>query len=75
MKKSIKNLKKEINYIFGEIIDEANYKQLNNPEIADESVEAISTNLLLLTRFLYQNSQRQKSGKQKSLLQTTQCRN
>jgi len=41
MGKSIKDLKKEINYIFGEIIDEVNYKQLNNPEIEDETVEAI----------------------------------
>jgi len=41
MGKSIKDLKKEINYIFGEIIDEANYKQLMKPEIGDETVEAI----------------------------------
>jgi len=38
---SIKNLKKEINYIFGEVIDEANYKQLLNPEVDNDKVEAI----------------------------------
>ncbi len=38
---SIKDLKKEINYIFGEVIDEANYKQLVNPDIETKNVEAI----------------------------------
>ncbi len=38
---SIKDLKKEINYVFGEVIDEANYKQLVNPEVDEDKVEAI----------------------------------
>jgi len=38
---SIKDLKKEINYIFGEVIDEANYKQLLNPDVDNDKVEAI----------------------------------
>ena len=38
---SIKDLKKEINYIFGEVIDEANYKQLVNPDVDNDKVEAI----------------------------------
>ncbi len=38
---SIKNLKKEINYTFGEVIDEAHFKQLLKPDIADDKVEAI----------------------------------
>ena len=38
---SIKNLKKDINYIFGEIIDEVNFKQLLKTGITDEQVEAI----------------------------------
>jgi len=41
MGNSIKDLKKEINYIFGEIIDEVNYKQLLKPEISDDTVEAV----------------------------------
>ncbi len=38
---SIKDFKKEINYVFGEVIDEANYKQLVNPEVDGDKVEAI----------------------------------
>lgn len=38
---SIKDLKKEINYLFGEVIDEANYKQLLNPDVDGQQVEAI----------------------------------
>jgi len=41
MGKSIKDLKKEVNYIFGEVIDEVNYKQLIKPEVDNDSVEAI----------------------------------
>jgi len=41
MANSIKDFKKEINYVFGEVIDEANYKQLVNPEVDDDKVEAI----------------------------------
>ncbi len=38
---SIKNLKKDINYIFGEVIYEANYKQLLKPDVDDDKVESI----------------------------------
>ena len=38
---SIKKLKKDINYIFGEVIDEINFKQLLNPEVAEEKVEEL----------------------------------
>jgi len=38
---SIKNLKKDINYIFGEVIDEVNYKQLLNPDVDNDKAEAI----------------------------------
>jgi len=38
---SIKEFKKEINYIFGEVIDEASYKQLINPETDDNKVQAV----------------------------------
>jgi hypothetical protein len=38
---SIKKLKKEINYFFGEVIDEANYKQLLKPDVDAQEVEAI----------------------------------
>ena len=38
---SIKKLKKDINYIFGEVIDEVNFKQLLKPEVADETVEKL----------------------------------
>ncbi len=38
---SIKDLKKQINYIFGEVIDEANYKQLLNPDADAVKAEAI----------------------------------
>lgn len=38
---SIKEFKKEINYIFGEVIDEASFKQLINPEVDEQKVEAI----------------------------------
>jgi len=38
---SIKKLKKDINYIFGEVIDEVNYKQLLNPDVDNDKAEAI----------------------------------
>jgi len=38
---SIKDLKKDINYIFGEVIDEANYKQLLKPDVDNDKVEAV----------------------------------
>ncbi len=38
---SIKRLKKDINYIFGEIIDKVNFKQLLKPEVTDEQVEKL----------------------------------
>jgi len=41
MANSIKAFKKEINYIFGEVIDEASFKQLIKPEIEDDAIEAI----------------------------------
>jgi len=41
MANSIKELKKEINYIYGEVIDEASYKQLVKPEIEDDKIDAI----------------------------------
>jgi hypothetical protein len=41
MANSIKEFKKEINYIFGEVIDEASFKQLVKPEIEDDKIEAI----------------------------------
>ena len=41
MANSIKKFKKEINYIFGEVIDEASFKQLVKPEIEDDKIEAI----------------------------------
>ena len=39
MSNSIKEFKKEINYIYGEVIDEASYKQLVNPEIEDDKID------------------------------------
>ncbi len=41
MGNSIKDFKKEINYVFGEVIDEANYKLLLNSEVDEDKVEAI----------------------------------
>ncbi len=41
MGNSIKKLKKEINYIFGDVIDEANYKQLEKPDVDDSIIESI----------------------------------
>ncbi len=38
---SIKDFKKEINYIFGEVIDEVLFKKTLKPEIADAKVEEI----------------------------------
>ncbi len=38
---SIKDFKKEINYIFGDVIDEANYKLLINPDVDGDKVDAI----------------------------------
>ncbi len=38
---SIKNFKKEINYIFGEVIDEAFFKKMLKPEVEDAKIEAI----------------------------------
>ncbi len=38
---SIKDFKKEINYIFGEVIDEAFFKKLMKPEVEDAKIEAI----------------------------------
>ena len=41
MANSIREFKKEINYIFGEVIDEASFKQLVKPEIEDDTIETI----------------------------------
>ncbi len=38
---SIKDLKKDINYIFGEVIDEVNYKQLLKPDVDNDKAETI----------------------------------
>ncbi len=38
---SIKDFKKEINYIFGEVIDEALYKKVTKPEVDDKKIEEI----------------------------------
>jgi hypothetical protein len=38
---SIKDFKKEINYIFGEVIDEALFKKITKPEVEDDKIEAI----------------------------------
>ncbi len=54
MGNSIKNLKKEINYIFGEIIDEANYKQLLKPEIDDDKIEQIVDEAVTLYEEFYE---------------------
>ncbi len=41
MANSIKEFKKEINYVYGEVIDEASFKQLIKPEIEDDKIDAI----------------------------------
>ncbi len=38
---SIRDFKKEINYIFGEVIDEALYKKVTKPEVDDKKIEEI----------------------------------
>ncbi len=38
---SIKDFKKEINYIFGEVIDEALYKKVTKPEVDEKKIEEI----------------------------------
>ncbi len=41
MANSVKEFKKEIKYILGEIIDEATFKKLINPKIKDDKIAAI----------------------------------
>ncbi len=41
MANSIKDFKKDINYVFGEVIDEVNYKQLVNPDVDEDKAAAI----------------------------------
>ena len=51
---SIKRLKKDINYIFGDIIDEVNFKQLVKPEITDEQVEKLVDEVVANYESFYQ---------------------
>jgi len=54
MGNSIKDLKKEINYIFGEVIDEVRYKQLEKPEIGDDKAEAVIDEAVAAYEAFYQ---------------------
>jgi hypothetical protein len=42
---SIKNLKKDIDYVLGDIMDECEYRELSNPDADAETSEAIKKDI------------------------------
>ena len=64
---SIKRLKKDINYIFGDIIDEVNIKRILKPEITDEQAEKLVEEAVAAYENFYQKiHQGRKAGNKKS---------
>jgi len=62
---SIKDLKKDINYIFGEVIDEANFKSLVNPEVDEDKVAAIIDEAVTAYEDFYQKIHQGRKEKNK----------
>jgi hypothetical protein len=42
---SIKNLKKDIDYVLGDIMDECEFRELSNPDVDTETSEAIKKDI------------------------------